>query len=216
MRTRLDVNGINYKCNFEDLKKRVEDLHHSRLPVYSGSLDEIKGIIHTKDLLPYLGKEATFDWRTLMRPAYFVHEQKLIEDLMQEFQLKHVHFAVVADEFGGTSGIITLEDILEEVIGEITDEFDEIETGNKKIDDMNYIFEGKTMLNDVRKIMNLAADTFDKLKGESDSLAGLLLEIAGEIPTVNQEILADDFKFTVLEVNRNRIQKVKVTIKSGE
>jgi gliding motility-associated protein GldE len=216
MRTRLDVNGINYKCNFEDLKKRVEDLHHSRLPVYSGSLDEIKGIIHTKDLLPYLGKEASFDWRTLMRPAYFVHEQKLIEDLMQEFQLKHVHFAVVADEFGGTSGIITLEDILEEVIGEITDEFDEIETGNKKIDDMNYIFEGKTMLNDVRKIMNLAADTFDKLKGESDSLAGLLLEIAGEIPTVNQEILADDFKFTVLEVNRNRIQKVKVTIKSGE
>ena len=151
-----------------------------------------------------------------MRPAYFVHEQKFIEDLMKEFQAKHIHFAVVADEFGGTSGIITLEDILEEVIGEISDEFDEIETGNKKIDDMNYIFEGKTMLNDVRKMMNLSADTFDKLKGESDSLAGLLLEIAGEIPIVDQEITAGDFDFTVLEVSKNRIQKVKVTIKGGE
>lgn len=213
MRTRLDVNGIEYKTDFAELKKRVEDLHNSRLPVYSGSLDEIKGIIHTKDLLPYLTKDASFDWHPIMRPAYFVHEQKLIEDLMKEFQSKHIHFAVVADEFGGTSGIITLEDILEEVIGEISDEFDEVETSNKKIDDMNYIFEGKTMLNDVRKIMHLSADTFDKLKGESDSLAGLLLEVAGEIPSVNQQISAGDFNFTVLEVSKNRIQKVKVTIK---
>ncbi|CAN5764999.1 gliding motility-associated protein GldE [soil metagenome] len=216
MRTRLDVNGIEHKTNFFELKKRVEDLHHSRLPVYNSSLDEIKGIIHTKDLLPHLNNEASFNWHPLMRPAYFVHEQKFIEDLMKEFQVKHIHFAVVADEFGGTSGIITLEDILEEVIGEISDEFDEIETGNKKIDDMNYIFEGKTMLNDVRKMMSLSADTFDKLSGESDSLAGLLLEIAGEIPSVNQEITAGDFNFTVLEVTKNRIQKVKVTIKGGE
>lgn len=216
MRTRLDVNGIEYKTDFAELKKRVEDLHNSRLPVFSGSLDEIKGIIHTKDLLPHLNNDASFDWHPIMRPAYFVHEQKFIEDLMKEFQAKHIHFAVVADEFGGTSGIITLEDILEEVIGEISDEFDEIETGNKKIDDMNYIFEGKTMLNDVRKMMNLSADTFDKLKGESDSLAGLLLEIAGEIPIVDQEITAGDFDFTVLEVSKNRIQKVKVTIKGGE
>jgi gliding motility-associated protein GldE len=215
MRTRLDVNGIDYKCNFEEVKKRIEDLHHSRLPVYSGSLDEIKGIIHTKDLLPHLNKDANFNWHAQIRPAYFVHEQKLIEDLMKEFQIKHIHFAVVADEFGGTSGIITLEDILEEVIGEITDEFDDEETGNNKIDDMNYIFEGKTMLNDVKKIMHLAADTFDNYKGESDSLAGLLLEIAGEIPKVDQEITVDDFNFTVLEVSRNRILKVKVTIKSG-
>lgn len=216
MRTRLDVNGIEYKTSFLELKKRVEDLHHSRLPVYKGSLDEIKGIIHTKDLLPHIGNDDSFDWHSLMRPAYFVHEQKFIEDLMKEFQVKHIHFAVVADEFGGTSGIITLEDILEEVIGEISDEFDEIETGNKKIDDMNYIFEGKTMLNDVRKMMSLSADTFDKLSGESDSLAGLLLEIAGEIPSVNQEIKAGDFNFTVLEVSKNRIQKVKVTINGGE
>lgn len=215
MRTRLDVNGLEYNLDFTEVKKRVEDLHNSRLPVYSSSLDEIKGIIHTKDLLPHINKDASYDWHALMRPAYFVHEQKLIEDLMKEFQAKHVHFAIVADEFGGTSGIITLEDILEEVIGEISDEFDEIDTCNRKIDDMNYIFEGKTMLNDVRKMMGLAADTFDKLKGESDSLAGLILEIAGEIPTVNQEITAGDFNFTILEVTKNRIQQVKVTIKGG-
>jgi CBS domain containing-hemolysin-like protein len=163
-----------------------------------------------------LAKADDFDWHALMRPAYFVHEQKFIEDLMQEFQHKHIHFAVVADEFGGTSGIITLEDILEEVIGEITDEFDEIEIGNKKIDDMNFIFEGKTMLNDVCKLMGLSPDTFDAVKGESDSLAGLLLEVAGEIPVTNQVITAGDFDFTVIEVFKNRIQKVKVTIKAQE
>src|SRR6185436_13073515 len=118
MRTRLDVSGIEFKTDFAGLKKQVEDLHYSRLPVYNGSLDEIKGMLHTKDLLPYIAEDSSFDWRPLMRPAYFVHEQKFIEDLMKEFQHKHIHFAVVADEFGGTSGIITLEDILEEVIGE--------------------------------------------------------------------------------------------------
>ncbi|MCU0333516.1 MAG: gliding motility-associated protein GldE [Chitinophagaceae bacterium] len=179
MKARLDVHGIPYDADFDTLKKLVEDLHYSRLPVYKDSLDEIKGIIHTKDLLPHLQEGAQFDWHPHMRPAYFVHEQKLIEDLMQEFQAKRIHFAVVVDEFGGTSGIITMEDILEEVIGDIKDEFDEEETSNKKLDDLTYLFEGKTMLNDVCRIMNLAPDTFDEVKGESDSLAGLLLEVAG-------------------------------------
>ncbi|MES2772718.1 MAG: gliding motility-associated protein GldE [Bacteroidota bacterium] len=213
MKTRLDVSGIDYAMGFSDLKRKVEELHYSRLPVYHETLDEIKGIMHTKDLLPYLDEADTFDWHAAIRPPFFVHEQKMIEDLLQEFQQKHIHFAIVVDEFGGTSGIITLEDIMEEVIGEIKDEFDEDEIGSKKIDDLNYIFEGKTMLNDVCKQMNLQSDTFDHVKGESDSLAGLILELAGEIPVANQVIPDGAFDFTVLEVNKNRINKVKVTIK---
>lgn len=215
MRTRLDVSGIEFNTNFLQLKKLVEELHYSRLPVYKSSLDEVKGIIHTKDLLPHLNESADFDWHPLMRTAFFVHEQKMIEDLLKEFQQKRIHFAIVADEFGGTSGIITLEDIMEEVIGEITDEFDEEETGNKKLDDLNYQFEGKTMLNDVCKLMNLSPDIFDEFKGESDSLAGLILEVAGEIPTQNQVIQIGDFEFAVLEVDKNRIQKIKATIKNA-
>ena len=213
MKTRLDVSGIDYTMGFSDLKKKVEELHYSRLPVYNETLDEIKGIMHTKDLLPYLDEADGFDWHAAIRPPFFVHEQKMIEDLLQEFQHKHIHFAVVVDEFGGTSGIITLEDIMEEVIGEIKDEFDEDEPGSKKLDDLNYIFEGKTMLNDVCKQMNLQSDTFDHVKGESDSLAGLILELAGEIPVTEQVIPCGPFDFTVLEVHKNRINKVKVTIK---
>jgi CBS domain containing-hemolysin-like protein len=143
-----------------------------------------------------------------------VHEQKLIEDLLNDFQSKRIHFAVVVDEFGGTSGIVTLEDILEEIIGDIKDEFDEEELGYKKLDELNYIFEGKTMINDVCKIMGLGADTFEDLKGESDSLAGLVLEIAGEIPLAATVLSAGDFEFTVLEVAKNRINKIKVSIKN--
>ncbi|HMP92610.1 MAG TPA: gliding motility-associated protein GldE [Phnomibacter sp.] len=213
MKARLDVHGISFKANFEQVKRTIEELHYSRLPVYNGSLDDIKGMIHTKDLLPHLSQPDDYNWQQLMRPAYFVHEQKMIEDLMQEFQQKRIHFAIVVDEFGGTSGIVTHEDILEEIIGDIKDEFDDEETTNKKIDDLNYLFEGKTMLNDVCKQMDLASDTFDAVRGESDSLAGLVLEVAGEIPKPNQVVSVGDFDFTVLEVNKNRIQKIKVTIK---
>ena len=170
-------------------------------------------MIHTKDMIAYLHQPDDFDWHPLLRQPYFVHEQKFIEDLLKEFQAKRIHFAVVVDEFGGTSGIVTLEDILEEVIGEIKDEFDEEETGYKKIDDYNYIFEGRTMINDVCKIMELQTDTFDAIKGESDSLAGLVLELAGEIPQPGKILNSGDFEFTVLEVEKNRIQKVKLTIK---
>lgn len=213
MKTRVDVHGIDEEMSFEALLKIVPELNYSRLPVYKEGLDHITGMIHTKDLLPYLDQPATFDWKTLMRPPFFVHEQKMIEDLLQEFQNKRIHFAIVVDEFGGTSGIITLEDILEEVIGEIKDEFDEEDISYKKLDEHNYVFEGKIMINDVCKIMNIDASTFDEQRGESDSLAGLVLEIAGEIPEVNQVVPTDEFDFTVLEVAKNRIIKVKLTIK---
>lgn len=215
MRTRLDVHGIEHNASFKQLKKAVEELHYSRLPVYKGSLDDIQGIIHTKDLIPHLNEPDDFDWQPLLRPPYFVHEQKYIEDLLTEFQTKRIHFAVVVDEFGGTSGIITLEDILEEIIGEIKDEFDEEESGNKKVDDATYIFEGRTMIYDACSIMNLPVDTFDQVKGESDSLAGLILELAGEIPKTGDVVPIGDFEFTILEVDRNRIKKVKVTIRPG-
>ena len=213
MKTRVDVHGIDHTMPFGELISTVRDWHYSRLPVYKEDLDNVSGMIHTKDLIPFLHEPDDFDWHGLMRPPYFVHEQKFIEDLLKEFQSKRIHFAVVVDEFGGTSGIVTLEDILEEVIGEIKDEFDEEETGYKKLDDNNYIFEGRTMINDVCKIMDLQSDTFDAVKGESDSLAGLVLELAGEIPMPAKVLNSGDFEFTVLEVEKNRIQKVKVTIK---
>ncbi len=213
MKTRLDVNGIDYNISFVDLKARIEELHYSRLPVYKKSLDEIVGMIHTKDLIAYLNEPADYDWHTLLRTPYFVHENKLIEHLLKDFQSKRIHFAVVVDEFGGTSGIVTLEDILEEVIGDIKDEFDEEESVNKQMDDGSYVFEGKTMIHDVCKSMHLPLDTFDRVKGESDSLAGLLLELAGEIPKVNDVIPCGDFEFTVLDAEQSRVKKVKVMVK---
>jgi gliding motility-associated protein GldE len=212
MRTRLDVNGIEYDATFQALKRKVEELHYSRLPVYRKSLDDIVGIVHTKDLLLHLNEPDNFDWHLVVRPPFFVHEQKHIEDLLKEFQSRHIHFAVVVDEFGGTSGIVTLEDILEEIIGDIRDEFDEEETGIKKIDDNTYIFEGRTMIHDACKMMNLQEDTFDQVKGDSDSMAGLMLELVGEIPKVNDTATIGDFDFVALEVDRNRIRKIKVTI----
>jgi CBS domain containing-hemolysin-like protein len=152
----------------------------------------------------------------LVRPPYFVHEQKLIEDLLQDFRSKRTHFAIVVDEFGGTSGIITLEDILEEIIGDIKDEFDDEESVNKKIDDYTYVFEGKTMINDVCKILHLPSNTFDGIRGDSDSLAGLVLEIAGAFPQINEELKWNNFAFITLEINKNRIEKVKMILPGNE
>ncbi|HVU83459.1 MAG TPA: gliding motility-associated protein GldE, partial [Puia sp.] len=213
MKTRLDVNGVEDNLHFGQLKQKVEELHYSRLPVYRKSLDEIRGMIHTKDLIPYLNEPDDFDWRSLLRTPYFVHEHKMIKDLMREFQTDRIHFAIVVDEFGGTSGIVTLEDIMEEVIGDIKDEFDEDEGGSSKQEDGSYIFEGRKMINDVCKAMNLPVDTFDQVRGDSDSLAGLILELAGEIPKVNDLISCGDFQFTILDADSSRIKKVKVNIK---
>jgi gliding motility-associated protein GldE len=211
MRTRLDVSGIEVSTSFKGVITKIEEMHYSRVPVYKNNLDEIVGMLHTKDLLPHLTEE-DFDWRPLMRPVFYVHEQKLIEDLLQDFRNKRIHIAVVVDEFGGTSGIVTLEDIMEEIIGDIQDEFDDEQSVNKKLDDYNYIFEGKTMINDVCRALRLPATIFDHLRGESDSLAGLILEIAGEFPKVNEPVSSEGFIFTPLEINKNRIEKVKLTI----
>ncbi len=213
MKARLDVSGINYNTTFADLIKKVEELHYSRLPVYKEDLDNVVGMIHTKDLLPYLEHPNDFNWHTLMRPPYFIHEQKMIEDLLQEFQTKRIHFAIVVDEFGGTSGIVTLEDIMEEIIGDIKDEFDEEDIGYKKLDDHNYLFDGKIIIHDVCKAMELPMETFDEVKGDSETLAGLVLELAGEIPPVEEIISSGNFEFTVLEIEKNRLQKIKVAIK---
>lgn len=213
MKTRMEVSGIDHDISFGELIAKIEDLHYSRLPVYKESLDEIAGILHTKDVLPHIENESDFNWHSLIRTPYFVHENKFIEDLLKEFQSKRKHFAVVVDEFGGTSGIVTLEDIIEEVIGEIKDEFDDEEAGYRKLDEHNYIIEGRTMINDVCRILNLPTNTFDEVKGESDSLAGLVLEIAGEIPQLNQVISSGDFDFTVVELEKIRLKKIKVTVK---
>ena len=213
MRSRLDVSGIEMGISFGELVKAVEELHYSRLPVYKGNLDEITGIIHTKDLIPFLNESPTFDWHPILRHPYFVPESKLIEDLLKDFQQKRIHFAIVVDEFGGTSGIVTMEDILEEVIGDIKDEFDEEEPGNNKLDDNNYLFEGKIMIHDMCKIMRLPMDTFESVQDESESLAGLVLELAGEFPAPNSVITSGDFDFTVMDTDNNRIRQVKVTIR---
>jgi putative hemolysin len=211
MRSRMDVSGVEYNSSLEELLKKVEELHYSRLPVYKKTLDEIAGILNTKDLLPYI-HEKDFDWHTLIRHAHFVPESKLLKDLLNEFQTRRVHFAVVVDEFGGTSGIVTMEDILEEIIGDIRDEFDEDESPVKKISDNSYIVDAKMMLHDMCRAMDLPVETFDEVRGESDSLGGLVLEIAGEFPQINAIITAGDFDFTILDSNKNRINTVKVTI----
>ncbi len=212
MRSRLDVQGVEESVNFEDLKKSVGEQQYSRFPVFKGSLDTIAGMLHAKDIIPYLNMPGDFDWKKLIRPAFFIHEQMLVKDLLKEFQSRQTHFAIVVDEFGGTDGIITMEDILEEIVGDIRDEYDEEESLNIRLDENNFIVEGKIMISDACKLMHVPVRVFDDIRGGSETMAGLVLEIAGEIPQLNQVFTAREFTFTILEVNFNRIQKLKVTI----
>ena len=212
MRSRLDVNGLDYDLSFADVVKKIEELHYSRLPVYKGSLDEITGVLNTKDLLPFLS-ETDFDWHNVIRSTLFVPETKLIKDLLKVFKTKRIHFAIVVDEFGGTSGIVTMEDILEEIIGDIRDEFDEEETSIRKVDEQTYVADAKVTLPDLCRAMRLPIDTFDAVKGESESLAGLVLELAGELLQPEQKVSSGDFEFTVLETERARIKTVKIFVK---
>lgn len=209
MRTRLDVSGIDDEMSFAEVRKYCTEAGYSRLPVYKDTMDKVVGMIYTKDFLPYL-EEDNMNWHKLIKPAYFVHEGKMIEDLLKEFQQKRIHFAIVVDEFGGTSGIVTLEDIMEEIIGDIRDEFDDDDLNYKKLDEQTYVFEGKTLINDVCRILGEPSDTFEHVRGESDSIGGLILEISGRFPAINETIRYDRFEFTVLAIEKMRISRVKL------
>lgn len=212
MTSRQDVVDLDFQSSFSDVLKCIVENNYSRIPVCQGSVDNIRGILYIKDLLPHLSKPATFRWQSLIRPPYFVPETKKIDDLLRDFQENKVHIAIVVDEFGGTSGIITLEDILEEIVGEINDEYDEEERSYTRINANTYIFEGKTLLSDFFKILDLDTETFEEVEGDADSLAGLFLEIKGDFPEPNEKIDYKNFTFTVTELDGHRLSKIKVVI----
>lgn len=209
---RIDVTAVDIREKFSNIIPVIIESGFSRIPVYSGSFDNVKGILYAKDVLPYMDNTSDFRWQTLLRPPYFVPETKKINDLLKEFQIKKIHMAIVIDEYGGTSGVITLEDILEEIVGEITDESDEEEPMFRKLDENTWIFEGKTLLNDFNKVLNLEDDPFEHVKGESETLAGLILELTGEIPHKNQTINYRNFTFRIESADRRRIKEIKVEI----
>ncbi|MBR0180280.1 MAG: gliding motility-associated protein GldE [Prevotella sp.] len=212
MTSRQDVVDLDFRSKFPDVIKCIVENNYSRIPVYQDSIDNIRGILYIKDVLPHLSKPATFRWQSLIRPPYFVPETKKIDDLLREFQENKVHIAIVVDEFGGTSGIITLEDILEEIVGEINDEYDEEEKNYVRINANTYVFEGKTLLSDFFKIMDIDDDTFEEVEGDADSLAGLLLEIKGDFPELHERIEFANFTFEVTELHEHRISKIKVVV----
>ena len=212
MTSRQDIVDLDIRCSYDTVLKCIVENNYSRIPVYQDNQDNIRGVLYIKDLLPHLSKGSNFRWQSLIRPPYFVPETKKIDDLLRDFQENKVHIAIVVDEFGGTSGIVTLEDILEEIVGEINDEFDEDERNYTKLASNTYLFEGKTLLKDFLKILNLPDDEFDDIEGDADSLAGLLLEIKGDFPAVHEILMYKDYKFEVLEIEERRISKVKVIV----
>ena len=216
MTSRQDVTVLDMQSPFPDVLKCIVENNYSRIPVYQDSIDNVRGILYIKDLLPHLGKPSTFRWQSLIRPPYFVPETKKIDDLLREFQNNKVHIAIVVDEFGGTSGIVTLEDILEEIVGEINDEYDEDEKTFVRLNKNTYIFEGKTLLSDFYKTLNIDDEEFEDIVGDADTLAGLLLEIKGEFPKINEKIVHDKYTFQVLEMDERRIMKVKVIYQGAE
>ena len=212
MTSRQDIVSIDIKSSFKDVIDNIVKNNYSRIPVYQGSIDNIRGILYIKDLLPHIGKSNTFRWQTLIRPVHFVPETKKIDDLLREFQTNKVHIAIVVDEFGGTSGVITLEDILEEIVGEISDEYDEEDNGYVKLDYKTYVFEGKTKIVDLCRILSLDDDYFEKFD-EADTLAGLLLELKGDFPGIHEKFEFGNLLFEILKKDQRRIARVKVTIK---
>jgi len=214
MSPRVGLTVIDNSLPFSKVQKMIVDSGYSRIPVYNDTPDSITGILYIKDLLPHLSKDDSFNWESLVRPPFFIPENKPINDLLQEFQEKKIHMAVVVDEYGGTSGIITLEDIIEEIVGEINDEFD-VESENiffSQIDDQNYIFEGKTTINDMCRVLGIDDRIFDDAKGESESLAGLILELAGKMPAIGETFSLGEFVFRIEAADKRRINKVKVSM----
>ena len=212
MTPRVDMVDLDIKTPFPEVIKCIVENNYSRIPVYADTEDNIRGILYIKDLLPHLNKPATFRWQTLVRPATFVPETKMIDDLLRDFQAQKVHIAIVVDEFGGTSGIVTMEDIIEEIVGEINDEYDEDERPYTRLNQNTYVFEAKTLLTDFRKIMQLPEDAFDDVAGDADTLAGLLLEIKGEFPQEHEKIQHGNYTFEVMEMDERRIVKIKVIV----
>jgi gliding motility-associated protein GldE len=216
MCSRTDVTAIDIKYGFDKIVPIIINSGFSRIPVYSGSFDSVKGILYAKDVLPYTNNPGSFKWQALLRPPYFVPETKKINDLLKEFQTKKIHMAVVIDEYGGTSGIVTLEDILEEIVGEITDESDEDQLLFRKLDEKTYIFEAKILLNDFCKVLNINEELFEEVRGESETLAGLILELTGEIPQKDQVIKYGDFIFRIESADRRRIKEIRVEINKND
>ncbi len=210
MTSRQDIVGLDIKKNFDDVLKSVTENNYSRIPVWQNTQDNIRGVLYIKDLLPHIDKSKNFRWQSLIRSAYFVPETKKIDDLLREFQQNKVHIAIVVDEFGGTSGLITLEDILEEIVGEINDEYDEEEMQYTKLTYNTYVFEGKTQLTDFARLLNMDDEEFDDI--ESDTLAGLLLEIKGDFPSIHEVLKFKNLTFEVLKKEQRRISRVKVTV----
>jgi gliding motility-associated protein GldE len=216
MCSRINVTAIDIKSGFDKIVPVIIDSGFSRIPVYSGSFDNVKGILYAKDVLPYTNNPGNFKWQALLRPPYFVPETKMINDLLKEFQTKKIHMAVVIDEYGGTSGIVTLEDILEEIVGDITDESDDEQLLFRKIDEKTYIFEAKILLNDFCKVMNIEEDLLEDVRGESETLAGLILELTGEIPQKDQIIKYRNFVFRIESADRRKIKEIRVEINKNE
>ena len=216
MCSRIDVTAIDIKSGFDKIVPVIINSGFSRIPVYSGSFDNVKGILYAKDVLPYTNNPGSFKWQALLRPPYFVPETKKINDLLKEFQTKKIHMAVVIDEYGGTSGIVTLEDILEEIVGEITDEGDDDQILFRKLDERTYIFEAKILLNDFCKVVGIEEDLLEDVRGESETLAGLILELTGEIPQKDQIIKYRNFIFRIESADRRRIKEIRVEINKNE
>ena len=213
MTPRPDMVNLDIDTPYSEVMKSIVENSYSRIPVYQDTRDNIKGILYIKDLLPYIDKDDSFKWQSLIRPAFFVPETKMIDDLLRDFQANKIHIAIVVDEFGGTSGLITMEDIIEEIVGEINDEYDEEEKNYVKIGDNTYIFKGKTLLTDFYRALDIEPDVFEPVIGEADTIAGLLLEIKGDFPKDHEKFEYRNYVFEVLEMTERRIIKVKVTIK---
>ena len=211
MRPRIDIHAFKNTLSYDQILKNIIKNSFSRIPVYKDELDNIVGILYVKDLLPFLDKKE-FDWLSILRKPFFIPENKKLDDLMQEFQEKKIHLAIVVDEYGGTSGIISLEDVIEEIVGDISDEFDDDSLLFSKLDNSNYIFEGKTSMKDFYKILNIDSIIFDKLKGDSETLAGFILEISQSFPKINSKVIFENYVFTIESIDKKRIKQVKVTI----
>ena len=213
MTPRVDMVDLDVRTPFPEVIKCIVENNYSRIPVFAGTEDHITGILYIKDLLPHLNKPANFRWQTLVRPATFVPETKMIDDLLRDFQAAKVHIAIVVDEFGGTSGLVTMEDIIEEIVGEINDEYDDDERTFTRLNQNTFVFEAKTLLTDFRRIMQLPDDAFDDVAADADTLAGLVLELKGEFPTEHERIQHGRFTFEIMEMDERRIVKIKVIVK---